>query len=243
MPLIKARNSDHIAKSALVLDLGDLKRQADEIIAQARREAEEILAAAQTEADQLVATADARGFEIGRTRGLEEGRATGRVEGEAAARQEHDESIREVTSAWTATLERWEGEFGDMLVAAREDVLRFALAMARKIVLRVVETDPGVIDDQLAEALALLCGPRSVRVTVNPADRARVESALPALVERLGRSAHADLDEDPEVTRGGCVVRTDRGVIDARLETQLDRMVSTMIPERSSGDVGPAGDA
>ena len=42
-------------------------------------------------------------------------------------------------------------------------------------------------------------------------------------------------DEDAAVGRGGCRVRTTHGSIDATLETQLERVVHTLLPGEERG--------
>ena len=77
------------------------------------------------------------------------------------------------------------------VLAACEDVLRLALAVAEKVTYRIIQTDSTVIGDQLAEALSLLVAPRAVTVAIAPQDRALVESMLPELIDKIKARAHA----------------------------------------------------
>ncbi len=237
MPLIKPNQSPPRAGSAaLALDLCDLQQQADLVVAKARRDAAEIIAAARQEAAAIVAAAGERGYHDGMERGLVEGRE----EGAAAARTEvgaaHEERLSEIAAAWTATLERWEQRFASMLLDAREDVLTFAFAMARKIVLRTPEVDPTVVRAQLAETLSLLCRPSEVTIEVHPDDRPLVDESLPALLEYIAKCEHAHVRESTAITRGGCIVRTAHGAIDATLEKQIDRIAETLLPARPDAE-------
>ena len=65
MPVVKQRQAERLTRSALVLDLGDLGRQAEAIIAKGRAEAEAIVAAAKTEAQKLIDSAEERGHAAG----------------------------------------------------------------------------------------------------------------------------------------------------------------------------------
>ncbi|MCH8164178.1 MAG: hypothetical protein IH889_01070 [Planctomycetes bacterium] len=135
----------------------------------------------------------------------------------------------DLITSWTEAAQRWESDRNAMLDAAREDVLEFALAMGTKITHRTIEADPTVVTDQLAEALALLAEPTAVTVSINPEDRPMVESVLPDMLQRLSRCAHIDVREEATVSRGGCIVATGKGRIDATIERQIDRIVATIL--------------
>lgn len=238
MPVVKHREAEHLARSALVLDLSDLGRQAEAIIARARAEADSIMARAQAEAQELVDTADARGYEAGLERGLAEGSERGRAEGHAESVAAGTEAIGAIAEGWGASIERWSSQCAELLACAREDVLRFAFALGRKIVMRTPEVDPTVVQDQLRESIALLGRATIVSIAVNPDDLALVEEVLPALLERADANERASIEPDDRVARGGCIVRTAEGGIDATLETQLDRAAAAILGVPEAGSAG-----
>jgi flagellar assembly protein FliH len=235
MPIIKNSSAARLVKDAIVLDLGDLHRQGQEILARAQAEGTRILDDAGREALRIIDGA----AEAGRAQGLERGLAEGREIGERNGRQEAIDRlaprIEHMLQSWSAAIERWERERGDMLLAAKEDVLAFALAAAQKIVFRIVQTDRTVVQDQLAEALSLLSQPSAVVVAVNPDDRALVEEVLPELVAQLRGCEHVALRDEPGISPGGCIVTTAGGEIDARIETQLDRIAEALAPGAADG--------
>jgi flagellar assembly protein FliH len=218
---------------AIVLDLGDLERQAQAIVESARREAERIVAAAEAQAQALVVAADGIGAREGRARGYEEGSAAGRADGRAAALAEHGASIERLGAAWTEALETWERQRATMLEGARTDIVELALALARKVVVQVAASDPRTVERQLEETLAMIARPSCAAVVVHPDDKALAEEVLPAIIERLDAVEHALLEVDPAISRGGCVVRCGRGVIDATIERQLERIAQALLPARA----------
>ncbi len=234
MGVIKNVHADRLAKQAVVLDLGVLGRQAEHFLGDARKGAERITAAARAEAQTLIDSAADRGYQQGHERGLQEGCEAGEREGRARAVQKFEPQLEQLINAWTAALERWETDRGEMLLAAREDVVRFAVAVAQKVVMRVVKADSTVIEDQLAEALALLSRPTTIVVSVHPNDRTIVEAVLPRLVSRFQQCEQASVRDDETLTPGGCVVATAGGRIDAAIETQLDRIARTLVPDQRS---------
>ena len=234
MSLIKNIQADRLAKHAIVLDLGDLGRQADRIVGDAREEARVMIEAARAEARKLIDAADDRGYAEGLQRGLDEGRADGERQGRQETIDRFHPQIENLVASWTAALGRWEANRSELLLGAREDVLAFACAVARKVVLRIVETDPTVIEDQLAEALALVGRPSAVVVTINPKERATVEAVLPELLAKLSQCEHVTVRDDESINVGGCVVAAAGGQIDATIDTQLDRIAQTLLADGKS---------
>jgi flagellar assembly protein FliH len=230
-PVIKSDTAALVTHDAIVLDLGDLRAQGQRMLEEARAKAEQIVAEGAAEAKRLTDAAADKGHAEGLERGLAEGREQGRAEAHAEALAEHREQFDALTASWTEAADQWERRRTSMLVQAKEDVLAFAFEAARKVVLRTIECDASVVADQVAEALTLLMRPTSVTIAVHPEDRATVEAALPQIVERLARCEHAALVGDPSIARGGCIVRTAGGEIDASIATQLDRIASTVLPE------------
>lgn len=232
MALIKNIQSNRLLKEAIVLDMGDLGRQADRLLTGARDEAQSISDQARAEANALVQGADKRGYAEGLERGLTEGRESGQREGRALAVEQAAKQLEQLIMSWTAALGQWETDRSAMLQDAREDVIRFAFALAQKVVHRMVAVDPTIVQDQLAQALALLSKPTAIEISVNPADRKLVEEVLPGLLVSVARCQHASLHDDPSITVGGCVVATANGRIDATIQTQLERIAEALVPEQ-----------
>jgi flagellar biosynthesis/type III secretory pathway protein FliH len=220
----------------IVLDLGDLKRQATRMIAAAEQEAERILAtareAATDEANRIRVEAEA----IGRTEGEQAGRAEGERSGHAEAMVAASTSLGELQEAWTSSLITWSQHQAADLAAAREDVVALALAIAERVVHRTIACDPDVAVRQTAAALDLLAEARAVRVSVNAEDRARIDEALPELVRALSGDARVQLVDDERVTPGGVIVHSGDGVIDARIAVQIERIAEALVPGRTSGE-------
>ncbi|MCH7847137.1 MAG: hypothetical protein IIB53_02120 [Planctomycetes bacterium] len=240
MALIKNTTAGPLPKGTSVFNLGDLARESKHVLQEAKQKAQQIMERAEEEAAKLVDSATDRGFAEGKDQGLAQGREEGRQAGRAEAIAEFTPQLTDLQVAFNAALAHWETDRNSMLLAAREDVLRLALAVAEKVTYRIIQTDSTVIGDQLAEALALLVAPRAVTVAVAPQDRALVEAMLPDLIDKISTCTHAAIRDDPSVTPGGCVISTGAGRIDATIERQIQRIVDTLLPQ--SVDAAPGND-
>lgn len=240
MALIRNSNASTIAREAIVLDLGDLREQGERMVRAARAEAESIVAAAHAERARILAGAADQGQAEGYVKGLDAGRAEGREQAVASALAEHRERLARVEQAWLGALTSFESSREDLVQGALRDVVKLATTIAERVTKRVIKLDPKVVQDQLAAVLAVVVRPTELVIRVHPEDRTGVERALPGLMAAMPAIRHAEIVDDPAVERGGCVAKTRAntdsgeaggGEIDARISTQLDRLVETLLPQ------------
>ncbi len=230
MTLIKSAHSKRLLQHAVVLDMGDLGQQAQRMLDVAREQADRITADATAKAQQLVDGADKKGYLEGLSRGRKEGHEAGLLEGRVQAIAEFRDRLEQLATGWTDAIALWEQERSQMLQEAREDVIRFAIDVTDKVVRRVVQSDPSVVTDQVVEALTLLARPTAVEIQVHPEDRAIVEELLPRMTTTVQACEHISISTAESISRGGCVVKTSGGKIDASLETQIARIAEALVP-------------
>lgn len=234
MALIKAANSEHSMRDAIVLDLGEIGRLGERLLARAQAEADRMLeearATAAAETDEIRENARREGHELG----LREGREQGLAEGRERAHGEYAERLGELEKSLAEGAERFGQERDAMLTELRIDALGLALDIARRVTKRAVETDPGVAAAQAEAALRTLGRRSEAQVRVHPDDMDALREALPGLAERVEAARGVELASDAELTRGSCVVRTRRGEIDASIGSQLDRIAEALLPGGAS---------
>ncbi|MBX3357219.1 MAG: hypothetical protein KF745_02205 [Phycisphaeraceae bacterium] len=245
MALIKHSRAKEITREAIVLDLGDLARQGDQLVRAARLKAQEIIRQAESERDRLVAGARERGHAEGLAAGRAEGLTQGREQGRTESLAQWESQIRAATEAWSAAADSFLRQRDSMLHEARTDVVRLAVQIAEKVTKRTIELDPGVAAAQIAEVLALIVRPTAVVVAISPRDRGAVETALPGVIARFSSIIHAELVDDPQLSPGSCIVRMrgeqagaaspPGGEVDATIELQLDRIVRALLPDSAKG--------
>jgi flagellar biosynthesis/type III secretory pathway protein FliH len=236
MAVLRQSQAERIARDAVVLDLGDLSRQGQGILARAKADAEAILKQAAAERQKLLAGARdeglAKGMEEGKKKGTEEGRRLGQEAGLAERR----EALAKLEAAWTAALEDFQRERERMLLDARQDVVRLAVMMGERIVKRTLELDASVVLAQIEAVLSQLAKPTKLTLTVAPTDEALAREAMPGLWARFPAAQHVDFRVDAAIAPGSCIAHTGSGgAIDATIPTQLDRMVAALMPGGSKG--------
>lgn len=247
MAVIRQDEARRVAQEAIALDLGDLQRQGEAILARARARAEQAMQDARAERERLMAGAEQLAAQRGQAIGIERGLVEGRAQGEAKALQSRKVELAALEKAWMGALESFEAQRARMLQDAREDVLRLALLLTRRITLRTLEVDPSIVRNLLEEVLASVARPTRLTIAVHPADADLCRAALPGLLSRFASVTHAEVVEDASLARGSCVARTaGGGEIDASLDVQLRRIAEAMLPgviDRASDAGSAAGNA
>ena len=233
MALVRMSEAAVMTRDAIVLDLGDLRRQGVRLIDAARAEAIRIEQDAQADRAQIIEGADKVGFEQGLARGLEEGRAAGIEQGTAQALAQVAGDLQKLSAGWAAALDAFTQTRERFQAEGQQDVVRLAALIAAKVCKRQIELDPLIVAVQMAEVLSLVLRPTRLQVACNPADRELLARALPTLTARTQHNVNVELIDDAALARGSCVARLadGGGQIDASIDTQLQRIVDVLLPQ------------
>lgn len=114
------------------------------------------------------------------------------------------------------------------------EVLKLAMMIARKIIHEEIKTDKQIIVHTIRAALSFLVDKRELKIKISPEDMEEVRRILPDL-SKLARGGHFQLAEDHAVDRGGCILETGFGSINATIADQLN-MLEEEIENHYSGD-------
>ena len=229
MALIKQANSAGAARDAIVLNLGDLRREADRLRDEALAERDRILREARTERDRILEGAAERGYEDGYREGFSKGIEEGERDGAEKAYAECAERVASIEQSLDNAFHSMESERERVLLETKGDVLSFACAFAERVTKRVVELDTAVVESQLEAALKLVLSATRLSVLVHPEDREACDRIAPVLSRRRIADSPIEFTEDDTLRRGSVVLRTEKGLIDASVDAQIDRMVELLI--------------
>lgn len=111
-----------------------------------------------------------------------------------------------------------------IITSAEESIGKLALAVAGKIVRREIQADESVVERIVRESLEAVKGGNSIRLKVNVQDMDRVRDHKDLLLQAVDNISDFEILEDPRVDQGGCIVETGYGVVDARIDSQLEEI-------------------
>jgi flagellar biosynthesis/type III secretory pathway protein FliH len=147
---------------------------------------------------------------------VEEARAFAASEREALVRGLRDEALAEARAELAARLFAVERERGEALDELERSVVAIALTATRRLVGEELDAKPERVREVAREALAKVHRATRLRLRVNP-DDARAVAGL-----------RAEVVEDASIARGGCVVESELGDVDARLEVRLEALARVL---------------
>ena len=176
---------------------------------------QQLIALAQAQADTIREQARSDGFQ----QGLVEGQVEGRSAVEAAA------------AALSQALDHELAQREQMTVALAHDAVELALELAAKIVHGTIEVQPERILDVVTDALRPISDRRRLTILVAPDDLELVTASLDQLRGQAGGIELCEVQADRRVGRGGAIVRTSEGEVDATVATQLEKAREVIVAE------------
>jgi flagellar assembly protein FliH len=157
--------------------------------------------------------------------------ARGYEAGVAAGRAEMQARLAEVQARVTrldSILKLLARPLEELDATVEQELALLALTIGQHLLRRELKADPAQIIAIIRESVGRLpAAAREVRVHLHPDDAAVVRERLPAPATERAWS----IIEDPALSRGGCLVRTDTSQIDARLESRVTAVISAALGE------------
>lgn len=103
---------------------------------------------------------------------------------------------------------------------AEPEVIQLVMSIAEKVIAKLAEEHKEVVRAIVRQALERSLGDR-ITVRIHPEDLKRLKDEDLQFKDMLDRTKQLHFKEDESIQKGGCVVETEIGTIDAQLETQL----------------------
>lgn len=163
-------------------------------------EGQSIVAAAKKEAERIVQEAH-MAYEAEKKRGFEEGKEAGKLE-------ISDHMVDYVTRI-VGNLKSFEDKLVDMLMQSLRQII--GDIDKRELIVGVV-----------GRALQVVRSQKRITIRVAPSDVDAVDESIKDYMERYPTIDFLDVSADDRLKSGDCILETDVGVVDARLDQQLD---------------------
>ena len=185
---------------------------------QASRNARKLVAAAEAEADRV----------------RDEARSAGHAEGFAAGREEALTQLSPSISAAAKALAAVRALEVDATERVEQHAVELAIQVAERVVAGTIAVTPERLLDVVRGALRTIIERERVTLLVHPDDLDLMREGVGEVTGSLGGIEHLEVQEERRVGRGGAIVRTSLGEVDARVETKLERARAAIEQELSS---------
>ena len=185
---------------------------------------------AQTEADQIVKDAEKRAFdliqeaEIKRNEQMSQAYDEGYQKGSEAGYQDGNKEAQRLVDRLHLIIEKTMDRRQEILDETEQQIVDLVLLMTRKVVKVISENQRTVVMNNIVQALRKVKGRGDVTIRVNLADLELTTEHTNDFIQAVENIKNISVVEDSSVDRGGCIVETDFGAIDARISSQLTEL-------------------
>ena len=150
-------------------------------------------------------------------------REAARQEGYVSGRADAVASLEPALAALTQAIADVKAGQAELALELERRAVELGLRLASKVVGGALSVKPELVIESVTGVLRGIVERDRVTVLVNPDDLEIVREAMDGLKASLGGMDHCVVEAERRVGRGGCLVRTPVGDIDASVETKLER--------------------
>jgi flagellar assembly protein FliH len=154
--------------------------------------------------------------------------AKGFLEGQKVGEEGQKEKVREVLEALHTAMVELDSLKNTLHNDAERQAVEIGLMIARKIVCHEVSIDPETIFRVLGEALKKVSDQKEICVKIHPSDLQAINEAGFDVSGLVKSNGHMVLEAGDGICKGECVIETDFGFIDARMESQLQTIEESL---------------
>jgi flagellar biosynthesis/type III secretory pathway protein FliH len=198
------------------VDTAAIAQHAHDLIATAETHAKALLDDAHTRAQAIIADASARAETL-----VVAAKASAHDDGYAEGTAAADREMSEMVATMKNLVDMARVERHKLMEEAEPELVRLAIGIAERVLHQQIALDRGVVVEMAKVAISRLVDRESVTVRVNPGDLERMREHRDEFLSG-GDIKNFRVIEDQRVDRGGVVVETEGGTIDARISTQVN---------------------
>lgn len=220
-------DADQIVKNAEDAAFAQVKHQSDQaavIKSQAQKEAQDIVEKAKAEAQDIISNAKIEEksiFEKSKSDGFK----AGHEEGYKAGNEEAQRLVERIHKM----IEAVQAKRQEILDNTEQQIVNLVILIVRKVVKIMSENQKSVIMSNVLQALKKVKGSGDVTLRVNLADVKLTTEHIKDFIRQVENIKNISVVEDSSVEKGGCIVETDFGAIDARISSQLNELETQIL--------------
>lgn len=162
------------------------------------------------------------GLISGNTREIEEkAYAKGFARGERAGIESGNEKFESVVNSIKQGLSELKKIRQDIYLETEQEIVKLAMAIARKIVCNEISVNKDTVVNVVKDAVKQVEGNEKVKVKLSCKDFEFIKSEKPGIIDKITNIENAGFIMDESICDGGCIIETESGDIDSRIEKQF----------------------
>ncbi|MCD2330708.1 flagellar assembly protein FliH [Borreliella burgdorferi] len=219
----------------------EVQIESKRLIEEAKAKANEVLEAAKQEADLLQKEAIykkesietesnaeierlAREYEEKLKTDLEIAIAKGREEGYSKGYESGFEDFDKVMRKLHVIIASLIAERKGILESSSGQIVSLVMQIAIKVIKRITDSQKDIVLENVNEVLKRVKDKTQITIRVNLDDLDIVRHKKSDFISRFDIIEKLEIIEDPNIGKGGCIIETNFGEIDARISSQLDKI-------------------
>jgi len=205
-------------------------------INKAKQGVKELIGDAVAKAKSLAIEIKENAYKEGHKTGYEEGFQTAYQKGENSAKEEFIPLLQTINS-----LIQELSEFRTMMYPKVEkEMIEMITGLTKKILQHEINTNEDSVKQMILLAINSVIDKENMTIRIHPSDKAHAEAFSPELKNLFSEIKNITFEEHPGIEKGGCVIETNFGTIDAKvdqLESQIDKILklAPTVPVVNSG--------
>lgn len=229
--------ADEIIRDAEQKAFEEVKLKTDEaqiIRQEAEDEALRIRTEARNEADAMKEKALAEVEEI-RSKAEKEGFEKGREEGFESGKEEAERLVKQLHGMLDKIIEKR----NEIIDETETQLINLVLMIAKKVIKVISENQKNVVINNVIQALRKLKSRGEVLIRVNLDDVELTSEHVKDFMRMVENVRSVTVVEDSTVDKGGCIIESDFGEIDARISSQLSEIeekILELVPIKTRGE-------
>lgn len=182
-----------------------------------------------SEEDHLAALEAAKA--AAKEQGYQEGVATGKQQGHNQALSENQAIIETTMAELKASIDDIIAERNNIFSDNEESILKFALHVAEKIIGSEVTQNQKALMSIITDALQKITDSDRVAIKANKEDIPILKAQLPYIETKLPGVKNISIQEDISIKKGGAIIETELGFIDATLSAKLSIIEKALLEQ------------
>lgn len=177
--------------------------------------------------EEAVELSKKEGFEIGYNQGLEQGYLDGKHQAHSEAKAELAAEIKRFQQQLEVIHIQIESRVSELVSTYERPLAETSVVVATHLIGNAIQSDEDATISLAKQAIAEVANASKARIKVNPLDLSLIQSHMESLMAIGSSLKHIDIVRDPSIP-AGCVVETDGGIADARVDQMLQAALASI---------------
>jgi flagellar assembly protein FliH len=157
--------------------------------------------------------------------------ALGKDIGIEICQQENSERVERALGTLKSIIEDATFKRANILENAEKDVLELASYLAEKVIFEKINLDKDIVVEVVRDALKYISGEVKIKIKLNPEDIDSIKDVKEDFLSQFDNIAEMELASDKAVSRGGCIIETDNGIVDSNISTRFEAVKEELLKD------------